>query len=452
MFGGRLIPSWFDIDSHFERPFRAFNTGMTASRFPEFESTPSFELIHRRIASVREAFRVAEIEVGRRLLQRFSDLDIRVVLNDLIAMVKDLGMILAGSALTGGMVGGGIGFLAGGVGAFPGAMAGAVAGVQAGAWILGVLGLASITEFFTEGLKPILDAYARGISTAWNGPQERSHGPMSYYSDNGLSAGMGGLEIALAHEAVVVLLLSAIVAYLTRGRGNASVLAGEMQRSERGAKLGQWMLKHEDVLKQHPDLQSREPRVGSLASADIKSPQNRPSANDREQSKGRPNTMALHEVECFKADKMPESKIGEFERQLQGQEDGLNRLTVGEYLENIASPVSRNSATAQKARKALKLSMHARFQKQFQKEMSPLDAEMAASRETARIMSNLAGLHNPDLRAGGKDIIADFGDRQVNSSIGPQWVSKITRLKLAAEKIPESVRGVTFINVKLHRC
>lgn len=65
--------------------------------------------------------------------------------------------------------------------------------------------------------------------------------------------------------------------------------------------------------------------------------------------------MPLHEVECFKADKMPASKIGEFERQLKGQEDGLNRLTVEEYLGNIANTVKRDAMAAKKARKNLKI-------------------------------------------------------------------------------------------------
>ncbi|MDD0999675.1 polymorphic toxin type 15 domain-containing protein [Pseudomonas sp. TNT2022 ID1044] len=56
------------------------------------------------------------------------------------------------------------------------------------------------------------------------------------------------------------------------------------------------------------------------------------------------------------------------------------------------------------------------------------------------------------MRAGGKDIIADFGDRQVNSSIGPQWRPKIANLKAAAENIPTSMRESTFLNVKLHKC
>lgn len=62
-------------------------------------------------------------------------------------------------------------------------------------------------------------------------------------------------------------------------------------------------------------------------------------------------------------------------------------------------------------------------------------------------MSGLAGLHNPDLSAGGKDVIADFGDRQVNSSIGPQWKNKIQNLKKEAENVPALMRESTFLNV-----
>ncbi|RMV55097.1 hypothetical protein ALP08_04871, partial [Pseudomonas syringae pv. pisi] len=160
-----------------------------------------------------------------------------------MSTVVDMAMIIIGSALTGATIGGGVGLLAGGVGAFPGATAGALIGVQAGTWILGVMGLASIAEFFTEGLKPIATGYIRGVSTAWNGPRERTGNPLSSFSDDSMAAQQGAWDIARSHEAVVILLLSAIVAYLTRGRGNARMLASEMRGSQRGAKLGQWMLK-----------------------------------------------------------------------------------------------------------------------------------------------------------------------------------------------------------------
>ena len=73
-------------------------------------------------------------------------------------------------------------------------------------------------------------------------------------------------DIALGHSEVVVLLLGAIVEYLTRGRGNAGRLAQEMGASPKGASIGQWMLKHEDASKSRPDLQKAEPQKGAHGS------------------------------------------------------------------------------------------------------------------------------------------------------------------------------------------
>lgn len=112
--------------------------------------------------------------------------------------------------------------------------------------------------------------------------------------------------------------------------------------------------------------------------------------------------MPLHKVECFKADKIPASKIGEFERQLKGQEDGLNRLTVDEYLENIANPVKRSPKAARQARKDLQDTLQERFQKEYLKTMSAKSAREESMKKAKETMSNLAGLHNPDLGAGVK--------------------------------------------------
>ncbi|RMN59557.1 DUF6861 domain-containing protein [Pseudomonas savastanoi] len=450
------IPSWLDIEAHAERLFSTRGLGerergMNPLSPPSSINVPSIDLIYRRVRCVRRACDLGEKEAANSILERFSELDIRSILDEMISTVADMAMIIIGSALTGATIGGGIGLLAGGIGAFPGAAAGALVGVQAGTWILGVLGLASIADFFTEGLKPIANGYIRGVSTAWNGPRERTGNPLSSFSDDSMAAQQGAWDIARSHEAVVILLLSAIVAYLTRGRGSVSVLATEMRGSERGAKLGQWMIRHEEDLKQHPDLKAPEPPRGALSHQDT-APPNRPSGKDKEPPKGKQNTMPLHEVECFKADKMPASKIGEFERQLKGQEDGLNRLTVDEYLANIANPIKRSKAAATMAQKKLQTDLQQRFQDEFSQTMDVLDAEDAAIKKTKEVMSNLAGLHNPDLSAGGKDVISDFGDKQVNSSIGPQWRNKIKNLKKEAENVPGSMRESTFLNVKLHKC
>ncbi|NWC95921.1 hypothetical protein HX855_26270 [Pseudomonas sp. IPO3778] len=108
------------------------------------------------------------------------------------------------------------------------------------------------------------------------------------------------------------------------------------------------------------------------------------------------------------------------------------------------------AATA--ARKKLQTHLQQRFQDEFSQTMSPKTAKIESLKKANETMANLAGLHNPDLSAGGRDVISDFGDRQVNSSIGPQWKNRIKNLKDAAESIPKMMRESTLLNVKLHKC
>lgn len=450
-------PSWLDIQAYAERLFgqravseRSGSTSPISAR--SMLSMPSLGLINRRIQCVRRACDLAEQQAGASLLKRFSDLDIRSILADLMGVVTDMAMIVVGSALTGATVGGGLGFMAAGVGAAPGALAGALLGVQAGTWLLGILGLASLAEFFTDELKPIVMGYLRGASIAWQGPQERNGNPLGSFSNDEMAAQQGAVDIAQSHEAVVVLLLGAMVAYFTRGRGTAQALASDMRRSERGASLGQWMVKHEDALKQHPDLKAPEPRR-SVVSPEAPEPRHKHAADkEKEALKGRANAMPLHKVHCFEAGRLPSSKWEEFGEQLEGQQAGLNQLTVEEYLRNIANPVKRSSSAAKEARAVFSRRLKQRFQQEFSKEMDPGQAEVAATEKAKEIMSNLAGLHNPDLSAGGNDIIGGFGDRRINSSIGAQWRTKIQEIKKAAEAVPEKMRASTLMNVQLSKC
>ncbi|MGE8339367.1 DUF6861 domain-containing protein, partial [Pseudomonas laurylsulfatiphila] len=339
MFLWQIVPTWHEIEKRITHEMGYQGGASFRTHFNE--PAPSISLNIRRINSVRYAFNQAEWEAGRLLRQRFSDLDISSILNELIEVVTQMAMIVAGSVLTGGAIGAGVGAFLGGAGAIPMGAAGAAMGLQVSTWILGILGLTTIAEFFVEGLPRIGEYYLTGINIAWSGPRgERGLNPFS--RDDPFAEKRASHHIALGHVEVVVLLLGAIVAYITRGRGNANVLAQEMRASPKGARLGEWMLKHEEALKKRPDLQTAEPRRGALGPQEPASPANRPSGKDKDSPRDKPNAMPLHKVECFKADKMPASKIGEFERQLKGQEDGLNRLTVDEYLENIANPVKRS--------------------------------------------------------------------------------------------------------------
>ncbi|KWC84734.1 hypothetical protein WL57_18675 [Burkholderia cepacia] len=67
-------------------------------------------------------------------------------------------------------------------------------------------------------------------------------------------------------------------------------------------------------------------------------------------------------------------------------------------------------------------------------------------------MKTLAALHNPDMIAGGKDVVTMMGDRGVNSSIGSQRKDRVAELDEAAKNVPEAERGGTKMNAKLKRC
>jgi hypothetical protein len=447
MYLGDIVPAWRDLERRF-----AARTHDPLSYSAQGD-TPLYaaRLGLRRFNSVRSAFDLAGRDAAYLLKQRFAALDIASVLDDLLGVVTQMATIIVGGALTGGVIGAGAGVFAGGAGAYPLGVAGAAMGLQISTWLLGMLGLTSIAEFFIDGLPRIAGYYVSGIEIAWNGPKSDT-GLCHIRPDCPFVQHAAARQIALAHVEVVVLLLGAIVEYLTRGRGDANVLAQQMRSSRKGARLGAWMLKHEDALKKRPDLSASVPNRGTLGPQPPSHHPKHPPGKDTAPPKPTPTTMARHEVECFKADNMPASKISEFERQLKGQEDGLNRLTVDEYLENIANPMKRSPSAARKARRELEDKLINRFQEELLQTLGPREARAQSIERARQTLSNLAGLHNPDLSAGGRDVIADFGDRQVNSSIGPQWRSKIKRLESAAQTVPVSMRGGTYLNVKLHKC
>ncbi|WP_157051723.1 polymorphic toxin type 15 domain-containing protein [Agarivorans gilvus] len=167
--------------------------------------------------------------------------------------------------------------------------------------------------------------------------------------------------------------------------------------------------------------------------------------------------MDKFEVDCFKAgDAITSDKFPEFDRQLQGQQDGLNDMTVQEYLDGRAKykDIGRGDGKAQRtARKKLKIKLIREYKKQAQKIGLMGEAAKAyAENKTSTEMATLAALHNPDMIAGGKDMVEVLGDRGVNSSIGSQWRHRIDKLDNAAEAVPVNERGATSMNVALSRC
>jgi hypothetical protein len=159
-------------------------------------------------------------------------------------------------------------------------------------------------------------------------------------------------------------------------------------------------------------------------------------------------------VPCFNARNLHDSKIPEFDRQLGGQERGLNDLTVDEYLRGReafkAGDKVRDPRVAKQARKTLEERFIKDTMAKMELDGTPLlEARRAAKTIAREKMSALAALHNPDLFAGGKDII---GDARVNSSIGAQWRGRIDGLDHAASTTSVDMRDSAKINARLERC
>ena len=445
-----IVPTWFEIEDRITHDM-GYQGGHSRIHLNEYKSSISLNI--RRIHGIRTAFTRAEWEAANSLRQRFQDLDIASVLNELISVVNQMAMIVAGSVLAGGAMGAGVGAFAGGAGAIPLGMAGAAMGLQVSTWILGALGLVSVAEFFVEGVPRIGEYYLDGINIAWRGTQG-DEGLNPYSHDDPFAIDRAAQHIARGHEGVVILLLGAIVEYLMRGRGNAHVLASQMRASSKGARLGQWMLKHEEALKKHPDLQQPKHQKGALAPLEAPLPTRRQPENP---SPKKPLGMAEHKVPCFNVSKKHTEKIPEFDRQLAGQERGLNDLSVDEFLRGreafTTKNVLRDPKIAADARKMLSLDIETKlFGDLVAEGVAPKNARISARELTSKKMETLAALHNPDLFAGGKDIISDFGDRRINSSLGSQWPSRISSLDAAANDVPETLRSTIKVNAKLERC
>lgn len=120
--------------------------------------------------------------------------------------------------------------------------------------------------------------------------------------------------------------------------------------------------------------------------------------------------------------------IKEYTRQLSDQQNGLNDLTVSEYLAGRDAynrlgrdGVSDGNAQSD-ARAALKSRIAASiFDTLDGRGVSPSQAESMANTRAEEVMKKLAALHNPDMIAGGKDAIGRVSDAGVNSSIGGSW-------------------------------
>lgn len=405
-----------------------------------------------RVQRVRNALRRSGDLAKDMIVRSLAGIDLSTIWDILIEAVKDMALCYGASVVGGGVIGGVAGAFAGGVGAAPGATAGAAAGATVGGWILAWMGLKALAEGLIENIPAALEFYKRGFIEAW-GPTHRDQPGYGIYAQSYNDNTEGAAwQIANGHVLLIMAMLGVMVAYLTRGRGDKALMMKEVRQSSRlGPKVANWLEKNEETLRNHPKLKRREPRGATAPPEEPRLPV-REEKPRREPEK--PKGMKKKKVPCFKPNDLPQGAIPEFDRQLLGQENGLNDMTVDEYLKGRETYSSARDPKVAKAARALHQEglENEAFKQLRQDGLSRNEAKAKATEIAADKMKTLAALHNPDLVAGGKDAIGDFGDKNINSRIGAQWKSRVGELDKAAKEVPVTARGSVKMNAKLERC
>lgn len=410
-----------------------------------------------RTIRVRTALSLSESVALHEMGRHLAGINISTIWHILIAVCKDIALYYGGSVVLGASVGAIVGAFFGGVGAVPGAFVGAEAGSYVGGWIMGVLGLKSLVKTMVDTLPLAARWYELGFREAW-GPMPSEHA--SHPGSRG-DVRKAAYEFGQGHVLLILAIFTALVAFLTKGKGNKAVVLKEIRESPRlGPDVANWVEKNEDKLLKNPELQER-PKTRPGGNADESSePARRPSQRSKEDA--RP-LMNKKQVPCFKPNDLPQNKIPEFDRQLAAQQDAINEMTVQQYQQGRDAFESakadgetiRDPNVARGARTKYQKGLAEQIRDELlldNPDMSYEDAESQAADEAAKQMKTLAALHNPDLVAGGKDVIADFGDSNVNSRIGAGWPSRVGAMDNAAAQVPEADRPFVKMNVALQRC
>lgn len=417
----------------------------------------------RRVQRVRQALEISGPIARGLIVERLAGIDLSSIWTVLLDACKEIALYYGSSVVVGAVIGGVAGAFAGGVGAVPGAAGGAALGAQVGGWILAFLGLKSLIEYVTEALPEALKHYENGFRRAWGAPPPNNRMP---YTGPAIPVNVSGAasDFALGHVIVIMAMLSALVSYLTRGRGNKAQVLQEIRQSPRlGPKVADWIAHNEGRLLNHPSLQHK-PGSGRDRKQDVGSAES-PSSLAGRRGKGDgndtptpPPRMPEKKVPCFKTNDLPAAKVPEFDRQLAGQQRGLNDMTVEDYLKGRqafdSGQIKRDSSVAQQARQEYEAQLVQSAERELSEKggMSPKQMLEEAEKIAKQKMGALAALHNPDMKASGKDVIADFGDRNVNARIGAQWRSRVGELDAAAASVPAGNRASTKMNARLERC
>ena len=215
-------------------------------------------LISARADCLQLAIKRSEDIATGRIVREFHELDLREVINDVLAVLRQCLIVMVTSTGGGALIGGLAGGIGGvGVGAIPGVAVGAAAGAQVGEWILIVMGLKVLAEYIVRDMPAIARNYRDGLRQAWLAASPPAL-PQQQVQVDAFALQSAASTLARGHVAMFVLLLMGIVAYLARGRGTIGELADNVRSSKLGARFADWMVRNEGKLNTEPRLRPSE--------------------------------------------------------------------------------------------------------------------------------------------------------------------------------------------------
>lgn len=167
------------------------------------------------------------------------------------------------------------------------------------------------------------------------------------------------------------------------------------------------------------------------------------------------NRIFVHNADCkIEFSNRSGYDEAEYKQQLSDQQDGLNNMTVDEYLERRENykKYGRDPDSVKYQNTARNQAIENRVSDNLMNGMSYEDAIAEANNWA----SDKAALHWPDQIAGG-DVskISGMGDSKINTSIGSQWKSKDRigvlddYVEELAKKLSPAERKTTYLDVEL---
>ena len=145
----------------------------------------------------------------------------------------------------------------------------------------------------------------------------------------------------------------------------------------------------------------------------------------------------------------------EFDRQLKAQERGINSQTVAENIKNRREYQLRKAETGNgrlpeagiAQQRAREKAITQRIQSNQKKGMNFSEAK----READAWIQTQAALHNPDQIAGGNPLtVSRMGDKNINSSIGGQWSSRVVLLDSAVNQFVQEHPNQDLAQIKMN--